>query len=69
MMTEALTRARQYRFRAEELRNISDAWIDRETRQILGRVAFDYERMAKYLEEQNRPERPHQEAQSDARAD
>ena len=53
MRAEALDRAKQYRFRAEELRTISTSWIDRETRQILGRVANDYERMATYLEEHN----------------
>lgn len=49
--SEALDRARQYRFRAEELRTISASWVDGETRQILGRVAKDYERMAMFLEE------------------
>lgn len=48
---EALHRAKQYRSRAEELRTISTSWIDRETRQIVARVAKDYERMATYLEE------------------
>lgn len=59
---EALQRARQYRFRAEELRTISTSWIDRETRQILGRVASDYERMAAYLEEHNASAFPRQES-------
>ena len=47
---EALERARQYRFRAEELRTISYGWTDSHTRQIISRVANDYDRMAAYLE-------------------
>lgn len=62
MKAEALDRAKQYRFRAEELRTISASWIDRETRQILGRVANDYERMATYLEEHNPSDQPRQES-------
>ena len=49
----ALDHARQYRFRAEELRTISDSWMDRETRRIVARVASDYERMATFLERYN----------------
>lgn len=52
--TEGLERAKQYRFRAEELRTICASWLDGETRHILGRVAGDYERMATYLEQHDR---------------
>jgi len=43
-------RAEQYRFRAEELRAISASWLEEDARQMLERVANDYERMAALLE-------------------
>ena len=45
-----LVRAQNYRVRAEELRSIRESWRDPETREILGRVAADYDRMADHLE-------------------
>lgn len=43
-------RAQQYRFRAEELRVLSAAWLEDDARNMLERVACDYERMATLLE-------------------
>ena len=45
-----LVRAQNYRVRAEELRSIRETWKDPETREILGKVAADYDRMADQLE-------------------
>jgi hypothetical protein len=50
----ALIRAQRYRVRAEELRSIRETWKDPETREILGRVAADYDRMADRLEQSSR---------------
>lgn len=47
-----LERARHFRYRAEELRTIASEWIDTGTREVLGRVAKDYEHMAEQLEKQ-----------------
>ena len=44
-------RAEQYRFRAEELRVISASWLETDARDMLERVACDYERMALALEQ------------------
>ena len=44
-------RAQQYRFRAEELRTICTSWLEQDARQMLERVACDYERMALMLEQ------------------
>lgn len=44
-------RAEQYRFRAEELRVISASWLEPDARDMLERVASDYDRMAAVLEE------------------
>ena len=49
-MQSDLDRAQQYRFRAEELRVISASWLEEDARQLLERVAQDYERMATVLE-------------------
>lgn len=43
-------RAEQYRFRAEELRVICASWLEQDARDMLERVACDYERMADVLE-------------------
>lgn len=43
-------RVQSYRFRAEELRTMSDNWVDPGTREVLERVASDYDRMADHLE-------------------
>ena len=48
-----LERARHYRFRAEELRTIAGEWMDSGTREVLTRVAKDYEDMARRLEKQD----------------
>lgn len=45
-------RARHFRHRAEELRIIAGEWIDIGTREMLGRVAKDYDRMAELWENQ-----------------
>ncbi|HEX3430834.1 MAG TPA: hypothetical protein VHT03_08105 [Rhizomicrobium sp.] len=45
-----LDRALQYRFRAEELRVICASWLEEDARQMLERVADDYDRMATVLE-------------------
>ena len=45
-------RARHFRHRAEELRTIAAEWIDIGTREMLGRVAKDYDRMAELWEKQ-----------------
>ena len=39
-----------WRFRAEEMRTIADEVKDAKTKLIMGRVAADYERIAKLLE-------------------
>lgn len=49
---QPLERARHFRNRAEELRNIASEWIDSGTRDALGRVAKDYDRMAELWEKQ-----------------
>ena len=43
-------RAQQYRYRAEELRVISASWLEEDARNMLERIACDYERMACVLE-------------------
>ena len=43
-------RAKHYRFRAEELRTIAREWMDSGTREVLNRVAKDYEHMAEQIE-------------------
>ena len=43
-------RAKHYRFRANELRAIAREWADSGTREILHRVAKDYEHMAEQIE-------------------
>ena len=43
-------RALQYRYRAEELRAISASWLEDDARNMLERIARDYERMASVLE-------------------
>lgn len=43
-------RAQQYRYRAEELRAVSASWLEENARNMLERVACDYERMAALLE-------------------
>ena len=45
-------RARHFRRRAEELRTIADEWIDIGTREMLGRVAKDYDNMAELWEKE-----------------
>lgn len=47
-----LERAKHFRYRAEELRTIANEWIDIGTREMLGRVARDYEQMAEMWEKQ-----------------
>ena len=49
-MQSDVERAQQYRFRAEELRAISASWLETDARDMLERVARDYERMAAALE-------------------
>ena len=49
-MPSDLDRAQQYRFRAEELRVICASWLEENARQMLERVASDYDRMAALLE-------------------
>ena len=49
-----LERARHYYFRAEELRTIAAEWMDSGTREVLTRIAKDYEDMARQLERQAR---------------
>lgn len=49
-MNATTERAQSYRFRAEELRSMSDNWIDPGTRMVLERVALDYDRMADRLD-------------------
>ena len=49
-MQLAASLAENYRFRAEELRTISAAWLDGEARAMLDRVARDYDWMAEHLE-------------------
>ena len=43
-------RARHYRIRANELRVIANEWMDSGTREVLQRVAKDYEHMAEQVE-------------------
>jgi len=47
-----LERAKHYRYRAEELRTIADEWMDSGVREVLTRIAKDYEHMARQLEKQ-----------------
>jgi len=47
-----LERATHYRSRANELRTIASEWMDCGTREVLTRVAKDYEHMAARLEGQ-----------------
>lgn len=47
-----LDRAKHFRNRAEELRTIASEWIDSGTREVLGRVAKDYDHMADLWEKQ-----------------
>lgn len=49
---QPLERARHFRYRAEELRTIASEWIDSGTREVLSRVAKDYEHMAERMEKQ-----------------
>jgi hypothetical protein len=42
--------ARHYRFRAEQLRNIAREWADSGHREVLHRVAKDYEQIADRIE-------------------
>jgi len=46
-------RIKHYRFHAEKLRTIASEWLDSATREILTRVARDYEHMAERLEKEN----------------
>jgi hypothetical protein len=48
-------RARHYRHRAEELRTIASEWADSGTREVLFRVAKDYDHMAELQEKQFAP--------------
>ena len=54
----ASVRAQSYRVRAEELRTIRETWKDPETREVLARVAADYDRMAERLEQNTGPAAP-----------
>jgi len=47
---QPLERTRHFRNRAEELRTIANEWIDSGTREMLGRVAKDYDHMAELWE-------------------
>jgi hypothetical protein len=47
--------ARHCRFRAEQLRSIAGEWADSSTREILHRVAKDYEHVAERIEKQLPP--------------
>jgi hypothetical protein len=58
-MPSDLDRAEQYRFRAEELRVICASWLEEDARQMLERVANDYERMAAILEQRVRAGEEH----------
>jgi hypothetical protein len=58
IMDATTERAQTYRFRAEELRSMSDHWIDPGTRMVLERVALDYDRMADRLEGKQAPPYP-----------
>ena len=49
-MTDCLTQAKHYRSRAKKLRTIAREWADSGTRDVLGRVARNYEHMAERLE-------------------
>lgn len=49
-MQSDVERAQQYRYPAEELRAISASWLEDDARDMLERVACDYERMAAALE-------------------
>ena len=41
-----------WRFRAEEIRTVADQMTHEEARTIMGRIANDYDRLAKVAEEQ-----------------
>jgi hypothetical protein len=43
-------RAEHYRFRANELRTIAREWADSGTREVLRRIAKDYEDMAEQID-------------------
>lgn len=49
---QPLGRLKHYRDRAKELRIIADEWMDSGTREVLMRVAQQYEHMAERLEKQ-----------------
>jgi hypothetical protein len=49
-MDERVTRARRYRYRAEEMRTMSGGWSNPETLRILNELARDYDRMAEAME-------------------
>lgn len=49
---QPLERARHFRYRAEELRTIASEWIDSGTRELLDRIAKDYDDMAELWEKQ-----------------
>jgi hypothetical protein len=51
-------RAQHYRFRAEVLRTVASEWKDSENREMLQRVANDYERMADRIEKHFTPREP-----------
>jgi hypothetical protein len=56
MQQDRFERARQYRFRAEELRTFQETWLDMDARDMLGRIARDYDRMADNLDTENQTE-------------
>ncbi|HLY06920.1 MAG TPA: hypothetical protein VKR31_14340 [Rhizomicrobium sp.] len=66
---EPLARARHFRDRAEELRIIASECIDIGTREMLGRVARDYERMAALWENQTAFDLETEDAWSATRSD
>lgn len=49
-MKETIRRAQNYRARAEELRTIRESWSDEATKEILSKIATDYDSMAEHLE-------------------
>ena len=51
-------RAKHYRSRANELRAIAREWADSGTREILHRVAKDYEDMAEQIEKRLTSSKP-----------
>jgi hypothetical protein len=58
-MRNDLERAEQYRFRAEELRVICASWLEDDARQMLERVARDYDKMAELLEQRSSAGEPY----------